>query len=112
MATANATVELRDRLLGQIAYIFSEYKFLALLLIAGFLVRVWATRWKPFPIDMNDWIAWASACVRSGPAPSTRKGSSLTMLRVISISSGYQPGPSTHSLKARLRKHTTFSIDF
>ena len=68
MATANPTVELRDRLLGQIAYIFSEYKFLALLLIAGFLVRVWATRWPPFPIDMNDWIAWGERMRSVGPS--------------------------------------------
>src|SRR5881628_1590706 len=87
MATANATLQtllglisrlwkltverargLPDKVLSQIAYIFSEYKFLALLLIAGFLVRVWATRWPPFPIDMNDWIAWGERMRSVGPA--------------------------------------------
>src|ERR1043166_6512934 len=68
MTTANATGELRDKLLSQIAYIFSEYKFLALLLIAGFLVRVWATRWPPFPMDMNDWIVWGERMRSVGPA--------------------------------------------
>ena len=68
MATANATLQTRDRLLSQITSFFSEYKFLALLLIAGFLVRVWATRWAPFPIDMNDWIAWGERMRSVGPA--------------------------------------------
>jgi len=36
----------------------SRYGALALILVAGLLVRFWATGWPPFPIDMNDWIAW------------------------------------------------------
>jgi dolichyl-phosphate-mannose-protein mannosyltransferase len=68
MATANAALHTRDKILSEIVSFFAEYKFLMLLLIAGFLVRVWAaTHWQPFPIDMNDWIAWGERMRSVGP---------------------------------------------
>ncbi|MFN2454049.1 MAG: glycosyltransferase 87 family protein [Pyrinomonadaceae bacterium] len=44
-----------------------RYKALACVLMAGFIVRVWATHWPPFPIDMNDWIAWGEHVRSVGP---------------------------------------------
>ncbi|HEX6288022.1 MAG TPA: hypothetical protein VFZ66_02475 [Herpetosiphonaceae bacterium] len=40
---------------------------LALILTVGLAVRLWAMRWPPFPIDMNDWIAWGEHVLRVGP---------------------------------------------
>ena len=40
---------------------------LSVLLLFGFLVRLWAMRWPPFPIDMNDWIAWGERVRELGP---------------------------------------------
>lgn len=45
----------------------SRYGALALILVAGLLVRFWATGWPPFPIDMNDWIAWGEHVRGAGP---------------------------------------------
>lgn len=41
---------------------------LALALLAGFAVRLWAMQWPPFPIDMNDWIAWGERVLAVGPS--------------------------------------------
>lgn len=46
----------------------ANYGVLALILIVGFAVRLWSMRWPPFPIDMNDWIAWGEHVLRAGPS--------------------------------------------
>lgn len=40
---------------------------LGLLLAAALLLRLWAMRWPPFPIDMNDWIIWGDRVRTVGP---------------------------------------------
>jgi len=45
-----------------------RYNSLLIVLIAAFVVRVWAgATWPPFPIDMNDWIAWGEHVRSVGP---------------------------------------------
>jgi dolichyl-phosphate-mannose-protein mannosyltransferase len=41
---------------------------LALIIILGLAVRLWAMRWPPFPTDMNAWIAWGEHVLRAGPS--------------------------------------------
>jgi dolichyl-phosphate-mannose-protein mannosyltransferase len=41
---------------------------LALLLLGGLLVRLWAMRWPPFETDMNSWIGWGERIRTVGPA--------------------------------------------
>lgn len=41
---------------------------LALLLLAGLIVRLLAMLWPPFPIDMTDWIAWGERMLQVGPS--------------------------------------------
>jgi|GEM_PF-1714412 len=38
------------------------------LLAIGLLIRLLVMRWPPFPIDMNDWIAWGEHVLRVGPS--------------------------------------------
>ncbi len=45
-----------------------KYGVLALITIVGLAVRLWAMRFPPFPIDMNDWIAWGEHVLRSKPS--------------------------------------------
>ncbi len=45
-----------------------RYISLLIVLTAGFAVRLWATHWPPFPIDMNDWIAWGEHVRSVGPS--------------------------------------------
>ncbi len=46
-----------------------KYRALLIVLVGGFVVRVWAgATWPPFPIDMNDWIAWGEHVRGAGPA--------------------------------------------
>ncbi|MGI8549394.1 MAG: hypothetical protein ACR2PL_01165 [Dehalococcoidia bacterium] len=40
---------------------------LSLVLLLGLIVRLWAMHWPPFPIDMNDWIAWGERIRDVGP---------------------------------------------
>ena len=42
-------------------------RWLVLLLAAGFGIRLVVMRWPPFPIDMNDWIAWGERVLVVGP---------------------------------------------
>ncbi|HEY0735109.1 MAG TPA: hypothetical protein VGD69_09410 [Herpetosiphonaceae bacterium] len=46
----------------------ANYGVLALIIIFGLAIRLWAMRWPPFPIDMNDWIAWGEHVLSAGPA--------------------------------------------
>ncbi len=41
--------------------------WLGVLLVAGFVVRLWAMRWPPFPFDMTTWIAWGERMREVGP---------------------------------------------
>jgi dolichyl-phosphate-mannose-protein mannosyltransferase len=43
------------------------YIGLGLILLGGLLLRLWAMRWPPFPIDMIDWIAWGERVLAVGP---------------------------------------------
>ncbi len=53
--------------MGQTTDTRSKYGILGLILIVGLAARFWAMRWPPFPIDMNDWIAWGEHVLRAGP---------------------------------------------
>jgi dolichyl-phosphate-mannose-protein mannosyltransferase len=41
---------------------------LALIILLGLALRIWAMRWPPFPTDMNAWIAWGEHVLRAGPS--------------------------------------------
>lgn len=54
----------RDR--GRLA--LGAYGPLAIVLVIGLGIRLWAMRFPPFPIDMQDWIAWGERLLAVGPA--------------------------------------------
>lgn len=44
-----------------------QYIGLALLLVTGLLIRLWAMHWPPLPYDMPFWIAWGERMWQAGP---------------------------------------------
>lgn len=54
-------------MLGNFRNLLRRQRALALLLLAGLLLRLLAMSWPAFPIDMNAWIGWGERMLQVGP---------------------------------------------
>lgn len=54
-------------MLGTFRNLLRQQRGLALVLLAGLVVRLLAMTWPAFPIDMTAWIAWGERMLQVGP---------------------------------------------